>query len=101
MPYIVGYFRVEKIDKKREIICMDPCDSLLLLNNPIELDSNLAKKLFPKKTSGYWDCPELFVRRVGSTLRNKKATTHELKIVLAELISRSEHGAFNFLGKRI
>lgn len=100
-PYIVGYFRVEKVDKKRGIIWMDPNDSLLLLNSPIELDANLAKELFPNKPSGYWDRPEIFVRRVGSTLRNKKATAHELKIVLSKLISQSEQGTLNFLGKRI
>jgi len=99
-PYIVGYFRVGKMDTKRELIFMDPCDSLLLLDDPIKLDSNLAKKLFREKEKDYWDCPKLFVRRLGSTLRNKKASPHEIKIVLAELLSRHQKGAPNFLGKR-
>lgn len=99
-PYIVGYFRVGKIDKKSEIIFMDPSDSLLLLDNPIKLDSDFAKKLFAEKEQGYWDDPELFVRRLGSTLRNRKARSHEIKLVLTELISRKENGTLNFLGKR-
>jgi len=100
-PYIVGYFRVAKIDKERDVIHMDSSDSLLLLDNPIILDSIFAKKLFPYKPKRYWDCPELFVRRVGSTLRNKQATPEEVRIVLTELVSRHKLGAANYLGKKI
>lgn len=98
-PYIVGYFRVGEIDTNQEIIYMDPVDSLLILGNPIKLDSALARKLFPEKPKGYWDSPEFFVQRVGSTLRNRKAKYEEVRIILEELISRSESGALNFLGK--
>lgn len=99
-PYIVGYFRVGKIDRKREIIHMDPSDSLLLLGNPIKLDSNLARRLFPEKRAGYWNSSESFVRHVGSTLRNRKARPYEIRMILEELFFRSEKGALDFLGKR-
>jgi len=98
-PYVVGYFRVAKIDKEQEIMYMDPLDSLLLLDNPIKLNLNLAKKLFPEKEKSFWGSSELFVRRVGSMLRNRKARPHEIRIILSELISRKERGASNFLGK--
>lgn len=100
-PYIVGYFRVARIDRAHEIIHIDPSDSLLLLGNPIKLDSDLAKRLFVEKTKGYWDRPELFVRRVGSTLRNRMARPHEVKIIMEELFSRYKNGAQNYFGKTI
>jgi len=99
-PYIVGYFRVGEIDKKREIIHIDPPDSLLLLSNPIKLDRSLAERLFLEKRTGYWADPGRFVRRVGSTLRNRKARLHEIRLVLAELFLRRKKGSPNFLGKR-
>lgn len=100
MPYIVGYFRVSKIDRQKELIYMDPSDSLLLLGDPIKLDQTLAKKLFLDKREGYWNCSDLFVRRVGSTLRNRLARPHEVEIILDELYSRFEKGALNYLGNR-
>lgn len=98
MPYVVGYFRVLRVDKKEELIWMDPSDSLLLLGDPIELDSHLAKKLFSNKPEGYWDNPDSFVRRVGSTLRNRMARPHEVEIIVKELQLRFEKGAVNYLG---
>lgn len=100
-PYIVGYFRVGKIDANRELIHMDPTDSCLLLENPIRLDSTLAKELFTKKPEAYWERSDLFVRRVGSTLRNKRATPAELEVALREMVKRVNHGAKNYLGKKI
>lgn len=98
-PYITGYFRVHKINRENELIYMDPSDSLLLLDNPIKLDAELAKKLFVNKASGYWDEPELFVRRLGSTLRNRMARPDEVRIVVEELITRRVAGAKNYLGE--
>lgn len=98
MPYVVGYFRVLKADKNEELIYMDPSDSLLLLGDPIKLDRILAKTLFSEKPEGYWDCADSFVRRVGSTLRNRMARPHEVEIIVKELCLRFEKGALNYLG---
>jgi hypothetical protein len=98
MPFVVGYFRVSKINEQEELIYMDPSESLLLLGDPIKLDQGLAKALFSDKHEGYWDDPKLFVRRIGSTLRNRMARPYEVEIIVRELCSRFEKGALNYFG---
>ena len=97
-PYIVGYFRVDKADRKHEIVHIDPSDSLLLLGDPVKLDCALAERLFLGKQKGYWANSDLFVRRLGSTLRNRRARAHEVATVLQELSLRKEGGALNYFG---
>lgn len=98
MPFVVGYFRVSKINEQEELIYMDPSESLLLLGDPIKLDQGLAKVLFSDKHERYWDDPKLFVRRIGSTLRNRIARPYEVEIIVREICSRFEKGALNYLG---
>jgi hypothetical protein len=97
--YLVGYFRVEKIDTEKELVIMDEKDSYLLFDNPILINNEFAKKLFPYKTEGYWDNDADFVKLLGSTLRNKKASESEIRIALSEIILRKEQGAKNYFGE--
>lgn len=98
--FIVGYFRVFEVDRKNKIIVMDRKDSLLLLDNPIKIDVEWAKKLFPEKRDEYWQPISSLVRKVGSITRNKHIGCKELRMVLSELHRRVNDGFPNYMGSK-
>ena len=99
--YVVGYYKVKAIDTAMEIIHIDENDSLLLFGNPIKIDSTLAKRLFTDKVVNYWQDESKLVRKIGSTLRNKKASPNEVKIIIDELKRRFNDGATNYFGDEL
>lgn len=114
--YITGYYTVKKLGnwktiqrkgwkkskKTRRIVLMDRNDSLLLLDNPIEIDIDLAKELFPKpdKKKNYWEKNNLtFAQKIGYTLRNCHLTPNQKDIIISKLKKRFDNGSKNYLGK--
>ncbi len=97
--YVTGYFRVYAINRDEEYIVMDKEDSLLLLDDPIKIDVNWAKKLFPEKDKDYWEASNL-VQKIGSMTRNRHIKGREAKMLLEELIKRKRKGSKNYLGPK-
>jgi hypothetical protein len=95
--YVVGYFRVRKIDKSRRSIAMDPKDSLLLLSDPIRITGCTASKLFGLD-SNHLEKRSLS-QVLGSTTRNKHASLRDVIAIVGELKRRHQRGSKNFLGK--
>lgn len=106
--YITGCYKVKKVGswipikvgKTRAVLCMNKDDSLLLLDNPIKIDVNLAKRLFPNKRKNYWEeKDETLAQKIGSTLRNCHLTPNQKDIIITELKKRFDEGSKNYLGK--
>ena len=95
-PFIVGYYRVKEV--KSDCILMDAKDSLLILDNPIQITLDLAKKLFPDRPNGYWSNERTLAQKVGQITRNRHAKERELRTILPELLKRRLQGATNFMG---
>ncbi|MFA4956780.1 MAG: hypothetical protein WC556_07375 [Candidatus Methanoperedens sp.] len=118
--YITGYYTVKKlgnckpIERKKwkeskkttiSIVFMDKNDSLLVIDNPIKIDIDLAKKLFPKPDkNNYWEITnekndgQSFIQKVSSTTRNCHLTADQKKIILGKLKRRFKQGSTNYLG---
>src|SRR5438552_13745332 len=80
--FIVGYFRVIRQDENW--LYMDPNDSLLLLENPIQVNLEWARRLLPSKPPGYWTGEQL-VAKFGRSTRNCHINSESLRPVLWEL----------------
>lgn len=98
MPYLVGYYRVKKIDRENGLIHIDKDDSFLLFDAPILLNKELVTEMFIDKPEGYWSDENNVCRLLGSTLRNKKATRNELSIALRKINEKIENGSHNYFG---
>lgn len=98
--FVTGYFRVYSINLDEEYITMDKEDSLLLLDDPIGIDIDWAKKLFPEKENSYWMSSRSFVQKIGSMTRNRHVRKKELILILRELYERKHKGSTNYLGPK-
>lgn len=97
--FVTGYFRVQTINRDEEYITMDKGDSLLLLDDPIRIDIDWAKKLFPEKENRYWK-PMSFTQKIGSITRNRHIKKREITLILRELHKRKHKGSTNYLGPK-
>ena len=98
--FVTGYFRVYSINRDEEYITMDKEDSLLLLDDPIRIDIDWAKKLFPEKEDSYWMPLKNFIQKIGSITRNRHIKKKELILILRELYKRKHKGSTNYLGPK-
>lgn len=112
--YITGYYKIKKIGKwvpikredwkkpkrTRDIVYMDKNDSLLLLDDPIEINRQLAKRLFTEKDKNYWEDDDMtFAQKIGYTTRNCHLTPNQKDIIITELKKRFDQGSKNYLGR--
>lgn len=98
--FVTGYFRVHSINRDKKYITMDKEDSLLLLDDPIKIDIDWAKKLFPEKENSYWMPSKNFIQKIGSMTRNRHIKKRELILLLRELYKRKHKGSTNYLGPK-
>ena len=97
--YIVGFMRVDEV--KDGNIIMDPNDSLLLLSQPMELNFETARTVFPHRPLSYWnDHRRTLAAKLGSLTRNRRLEPSGAEHLCAELVHRFNSGAKNYLGDR-
>jgi hypothetical protein len=97
--YIVGFMRVEEL--KDGNIIMDPNESLLLLSQPLELNIDTVRRLFPQQPLSYWnDGKRTLAAKLGSLTRNRRIEPSEAEHVCTELVHRFNSGAKNYLGDK-
>jgi len=94
--FIVGYFRVS--GKDDTWLHMDPNDSLLLLQDPILVNLDWARRLLPTKSSNYWKVEQLSAK-FGRSTRNCHANPQGVNLAVSELARRHKTGSRNYLGK--
>ena len=107
--FITGYYTVEEVgDLKPSIatrgkftcspIIMNKNKSLLLLDNPIEIDYDYASKLFPEDISKWEKNSRTLVENISSKTRNTHLTRFQKEIIISDLKELHNNGSKNYLG---
>lgn len=107
--FITGYYTVEEVgDSKPSIatkgqftcspIIMNRNKSLLLLDDPIEIDYNYALKLFPEEMPDWEKNSRTLIENISSKTRNKHLTRNQKDIIISDLEKLHNNGSKNYLG---
>lgn len=107
--FITGYFTVEEVGGSKPLgqtegkstcspIIMDRNKSLLLLDNPIEIDYKYASKLFSEELNSWKKNSQTLLQNISSKTRNSHLTTEQKRIIMSDLNVLYENGSKNYLG---
>lgn len=94
--YIVGYFLVKNKDSSKEVIHMDPKDSLLLLDSPIKITPRIASRFFNIQFK--YHGKKSFSQVLGSCTRNRRISAQSAKKLIKIFRVKHYNGSKNYLG---
>ncbi len=77
---------------------MNRSKSLLLLDNPLEIDYNYTLKLFPEEMPKWEKNSRTLNENISSETRNKHLTRDQKDIIISDLEKLHNNGSKNYLG---
>ncbi|MHA1380163.1 MAG: hypothetical protein ACTSRG_17455 [Candidatus Helarchaeota archaeon] len=107
--FITGYYTVERVGNSQPSIAtkgkftcspiyMDKDNSLLLLDNPIEINYDYALKLFPEEMDKWERNNRSLLENLSSKTRNNHLSKFQKKTIITDLKELYDNGSQNYLG---